>query len=212
MVQIININTSVIGTNKVNSVNARELHKALDIKKDFSDWIKSQIESLGLIENTDYIVISAKNVNSLLPQKVEQKGRGGHNAKEYILTLEMAKHIAMASRGNKGREVRDYFVKVEEQYKVGIEQYKALEQEKQEIEKKYYAQLETTNKLLLEKLDKSEKAKEHLQMRRGWGKEELVELERLYNMGYKPYEIAKKLNRSKDSIATKIRTYIKGKK
>lgn len=209
---LIPINMIVIGKQKVNSVNARELHSALEIKKDFSAWIKTQIDSLGFSENTDYLIISSKSANSLLPQKGEQKGRGGHNAKEYILTIEMAKHIAMASRTPKGYEIRQYFVKVEEQYKVGIEQYRALEQEKQEIEKKYYAQLETTNKLLLEKLDKSEKAKEHLQMRRGWGKEELVELERLYNMGYKPYEIAKKLNRSKDSIATKIRTYIKGKK
>ena len=38
------------------------------------------------IEDVDYV---------LLTQTGEQKGRGGHNRIEYVLTLEMAKHIAM---------------------------------------------------------------------------------------------------------------------
>jgi anti-repressor protein len=76
-------------------VNARDLHKSLKLKKDFSDWIKYQIESLGLIENFDYT-----------PQKCGVKT-------EIILTSDTAKHIAMASRTDKGKAIRIYFIEAE---------------------------------------------------------------------------------------------------
>jgi len=103
---IITITAQIIGTEETNAVNARELHQALEIKKDFSDWMKRQIKSLGLDENIDYI---------LLPKKVEQVS-GAKYLKEYILTLDAAKHIAMASRSPKGKEVRAYFIEVEKRY------------------------------------------------------------------------------------------------
>ena len=43
----------------------------------------------GFQENIDYV---------LLTQTGEQRGRGGHNKVDYILTLEMAKHVAMIQR------------------------------------------------------------------------------------------------------------------
>jgi len=104
---IITITTRIIGTEETNAVNARELHKALELRKDFSDWIKAQIQGLGLEENVDYI---------LLPQKVEQVS-GAKYLKEYILTLDAAKHIAMASRSAKGREVRAYFIEIEKRWR-----------------------------------------------------------------------------------------------
>ncbi|MDQ7084645.1 MAG: antA/AntB antirepressor family protein [Sulfurovum sp.] len=60
MSQIIKITANVIGTSEVNSVDARELYSALEIKKDFSTWIKKQIESLGLDENIDFILFPQK--------------------------------------------------------------------------------------------------------------------------------------------------------
>ena len=102
MSEIIKISNEVIGTEKVNSVNARELHQVLDIKKQFSDWINIQITSLGLEANVDYIVYEVKG--------------NGRPQKEYIITTDTAKHISMASRTAKGKEVRNYFIQIEKEY------------------------------------------------------------------------------------------------
>ena len=46
MKEIVKIyNTVKIGNEEVNAVNARDLHKALDSKKDFSSWIKARIDN-----------------------------------------------------------------------------------------------------------------------------------------------------------------------
>ncbi len=102
MSEIIKISSEVIGTEKTNSVNARELHQVLDIKKQFSDWINIQITSLGLEANVDYIVYEVKG--------------NGRPQKEYIITTDTAKHISMASRTAKGKEVRNYFIQIEKEY------------------------------------------------------------------------------------------------
>lgn len=84
-------------------VSGRELHEVLEIGRDFTTWIKKMIE-YGFEENADYV---------LLTQTGEQKGRGGHNKVDYILTLEMAKHIAMVQRTEIGMRVRNYFIECE---------------------------------------------------------------------------------------------------
>lgn len=99
MSEIIKISSEVIGTEKANSVNTRELHQILDIKKQFSDWISIQINSLGLEKNVDYIVYEVRG--------------NGRPQKEYIITTDTAKHISMASRTAKGKEVRNYFIEIE---------------------------------------------------------------------------------------------------
>jgi len=102
MSEIIKISSEVIGTEKTNSVNARELHQVLEIKKQFSEWINAQINSLGLEKNVDYIVYEVKG--------------NGRPQKEYIITTDTAKHISMASRTAKGKEVRNYFIQIEKEY------------------------------------------------------------------------------------------------
>jgi len=47
--------------------------------------------------------------------KSRSKRRGGQNAKEYWLTLDMAKELAMLARTAKGREARRYFIDCERQ-------------------------------------------------------------------------------------------------
>ena len=103
MSEIIKISSEVIGTEKTNSVNARELHQVLEIDKKFADWINAQINSLGLEKNVDYIVYEEK----------VKAGNGFTTKKEYIITTDTAKHISMASRTAKGKEVRNYFIEIE---------------------------------------------------------------------------------------------------
>ena len=85
------------------TVNARDLHAFLEVKQDFSNWIKKQIERARLVEGRDYIIFA---------QKGENTGRG-RSSLEYHLTIEAAKHIAMMSGCDKGFEVRDYFLECE---------------------------------------------------------------------------------------------------
>ena len=102
MNEIIKISSEFIGIEKVNSVNARELHQVLAIERQFADWINYQINSLGLEKNVDYIVYEVKG--------------NGRPQKEYIITTDTAKHISMASRTAKGKEVRNYFIQIEKEY------------------------------------------------------------------------------------------------
>lgn len=77
----------------------------LEVKKDFSNWIKKQIERARLLENRDYIVFAQKGENL--------NDKSGRPSIEYFLTLEAGKHIAMLSGTEKGFEVREYFLECE---------------------------------------------------------------------------------------------------
>mgnify|MGYP003591331762 CR=1 FL=1 len=41
---------------RFNSVNARDLHGALDVRRDFSTWIKGRIEQYGFVEGEDFMI------------------------------------------------------------------------------------------------------------------------------------------------------------
>lgn len=97
---LIVVTDCVIGGKSVLSVNARDLHAQLAIKKDFSDWIKAQLADL-FTQGIDFEVFPLKGESLTRPRI------------EYALTIECAKHIAMMSRSVKGREARDYFIECE---------------------------------------------------------------------------------------------------
>ena len=96
---IIPIKNSVIGAENVNSVNARDLHNRLQSKQDFSTWIKNRIKKYGFEENRDYIIVTEHT--------------NGRPLKEYYITLDMAKELAMVENNEKGRQIRLYFIEVE---------------------------------------------------------------------------------------------------
>jgi phage anti-repressor protein/phage antirepressor YoqD-like protein len=95
MNELIALTAQPINGQTIPTVNARELHAKLEVKKDFSDWIKQQLEIFT--QGIDFAIFPPK--------------RGeGTNRIEYALTLRCAEHIAMMSRTEKGRELRDYFI------------------------------------------------------------------------------------------------------
>ena len=98
--------------------NARDLHKALQVGRKFATWITERIKEYVFVENQDYILIS---------QNGEIKtGRGGdRRSKEYHLTLDMAKELAMVEKTEVGRQVRKYFIQCERERFIGM-QHKAL--------------------------------------------------------------------------------------
>ncbi|MCO4880254.1 antA/AntB antirepressor family protein [Paraburkholderia caribensis] len=97
------INTEQIGGEEMQSVDLRDLHKNMAIATRFADWAAREL--VDFERGRDYEVF----LNS------ENNPSGGRPAKEYSVTLDAAKHIAMVSRTARGREVRDYFIAVEKQ-------------------------------------------------------------------------------------------------
>lgn len=120
-----------IDDNIVKSVNARELHQFLNVGRDFSNWIKSRISKYEFVENKDFVITAQlseelcnkndSNVYSPDPANIiciendTKNSNAGRKPKEYIITLRMAKHLAMAENNIKGKEARDYFVQCEEE-------------------------------------------------------------------------------------------------
>lgn len=49
-----------IGSETIQTVNARDLHAFLEVGRDFSNWLKDRIEQYGFIENVDYVLTVAK--------------------------------------------------------------------------------------------------------------------------------------------------------
>ena len=91
-------------------VDARELHKVLQIKQDFSNWVKKQLEMVDAVEDKDF---------SLL----KEKSSGGRPQINYVLTIKIAGEIAMvagiAPNANPetrkaSKIVRQYFTDVNE--------------------------------------------------------------------------------------------------
>lgn len=80
-------------------VSARELYNKLGIKERFNLWF-SRSESIGLIEGEDYCRTTYTNSNN-------------QTFDDYALKIDLAKHMAMISGGEKAHEVRQYFIEVE---------------------------------------------------------------------------------------------------
>ncbi len=85
-------------------VNARDLHKMLEVKTDFSDWIKRRIKQCKFEENFDYTLVIKK----------EEQVSGAKYLNEYIISVDMTKHLGMMERNEKGHEIRKYFIEQEE--------------------------------------------------------------------------------------------------
>ena len=90
------------------TVNARDLHAFLEVGKDFSTWIADRIKQFGFVKDQDYTVCSPDSGS-----KECGVGRGGHNAKDFNLTLDMAKELSMVQNNERGRQARRYFIECE---------------------------------------------------------------------------------------------------
>ena len=124
---MINIETvkQVIDGKEINSVNLRDLWKELKSKQEFANFAKKNLE--GFTINEDYITFD-KKVNR-------------QTLKEYIVTLDTAKHIAMLQRSEEGKQIRRYFIHMEEQFKLNapatyIQALESLIEKEKELELK----------------------------------------------------------------------------
>ncbi len=103
--QLIPVFTGTIHSEPSQLVDARELHRFLEIDTHFKDWIARRIAEYGFAEGDDYILVA---------QNRATKGRGGdRRSKDYHITLDMGKELAMVERNDKGRQARRYFIECE---------------------------------------------------------------------------------------------------
>ncbi|EES4283579.1 antA/AntB antirepressor family protein [Escherichia coli] len=101
--QLIPVFNGTISNETTLLVNARDLHTFLDVGKRFASWIVERIAEYGFVENQDFMIIS----------QVREKIGRGRPAKDYHLTLDTAKELAMVERNEKGRQIRRYFIECE---------------------------------------------------------------------------------------------------
>lgn len=158
---MLKITKQLIGEYEVNSINARDVWKAIESKQQFGNWIKNRLETYGFEEELDYVRVvtmsnsernlnfnknikvgndsnSKRNLNfdknikgcenvslsdlkdnsNIIIFKKNQKLQGKQT--EYIVSLDMAKELAMLEGNKNGREVRKYLIEFERQASIEI--------------------------------------------------------------------------------------------
>lgn len=87
------------------TVLGRELHKELGVETRYNDWF-DRMKEYGFTENIDYY--------SILSNRSD--GKAGKPRTDHQLTIPMAKELCMLQRTEKSKEIRKYFIAVEEQW------------------------------------------------------------------------------------------------
>ncbi len=101
-------------------VNARELHRWLGVGKRFATWITDRIKKYDFVEDLDYftsIPISGNGKLVLNKGKAKDPKTGRVVTKDYIISVDMAKELAMIENSEIGKKVRKYFIRVESDFK-----------------------------------------------------------------------------------------------
>lgn len=106
---------TIIEQKGIQLVDARELHRKLQTRRDFSNWIKGRIQEYGFVANEDYFVEDNqyKNTENQILRQNGRKIEKGRPTIDYYLTVNMAKELAMVERNEWGRKIRRYFIEME---------------------------------------------------------------------------------------------------
>lgn len=79
--------------------DARALHGRLKVKDQFNQWVRRRIEEYGFEEGSDFS-----------PLLVKTRGR---LRRDYLITIDMAKELAMVERTKRGRQTRRYSIEMD---------------------------------------------------------------------------------------------------
>lgn len=82
------------------TVSGRELHDALEVETPYHKWFSRMCE-YGFLELEDFWTKMSEST-------------GGRPSTDHQLTIPMAKEICMLQRSEKGKQFRQYFIRVEE--------------------------------------------------------------------------------------------------
>ena len=83
-------------------VYGSELHKVLEVKSRYREWIDRRLLDIDAIENEDF-------------EAAEISAPSGQTKKDHIIKLDTAKEMAMLERNDKGKQVRRYFIEIEKE-------------------------------------------------------------------------------------------------
>ena len=90
-------------------ISGRELHMFLEVKTLYKDWFPRMCE-YGFTENVDFNVLKNERVQI-------EGGREVHRTvTDHLMTVDMAKEISMLQRSEKGKQARQYFLKLEKDW------------------------------------------------------------------------------------------------
>ena len=117
-------------------VSARELHKGLEVKSRFNDWINNRIKKYDLIEDIDYT-------------KILVECNRGQKVYDFVLKIDCANELSMVENNEKGKQIRRYFIECEKKLKqVALPSYQI--QDPIERAKVWIKEQEERQKLALE--------------------------------------------------------------
>lgn len=103
-IALIPVFTGTIADRTVQLCCARTLHAFMQVKRDFTTWVKGRIRKFGFVAGEDFITIS----------RSPELGSGNRGAAtDYHLTLDMAKELSMVENNAQGRAARRYFIECE---------------------------------------------------------------------------------------------------
>jgi phage anti-repressor protein len=114
MQELIILTRQKLGTEEVQTVNARELHQFLEVSSAFKDWIARRLTDFDFVEGVDFCSFLSES-------------QGGRPSKGYALSIDMAKELAMVERNDKGKEARRYFIECERKAKEAARPLSQLE-------------------------------------------------------------------------------------
>ena len=159
------------------AVNLRDLHDFLDVKRDFSNWAK-QMFDYGFIEGEDYVeVLLAKNGEQV---------HGGHNRRDWAVTLDMAKEVSMIQRTEKGKQARQYFIEAEKKLHETLDEL--------EVAERYVAELKRNRELEAQAQIDAPKAEAY---------DTFIGADGTYSVG----NVAKMLGTSQNKLFTELRNH-----
>ena len=188
MNDLITISKYEIGNEEINSVNARDIHSYLEVKTHLSTWMKRAIDKYDFKENIDFSILKSANPN------------GGIDKVDYIVTIDMAKELAMLENNQKGKEIRRYFIKVEKDYVNSLKENTNVK-ELEFYKNKYLELLERENKLLRDiAYSNSILSIKPNKLGTKFSNSEIQTLSNLYNQGYSTRQIANIINRSSSGV------------
>lgn len=124
------------------TVSGRELHELLEITTPYAKWFNRMCD-YGFEEKQDYIVTDIFVPNS----------KGGKQTQvDHIMSIDMAKEIAMLQRSEKGKMARQYFIELEKKWN----DPDAIIERSMRILKQRVDKLYTTNLMLEQKVTEYE--------------------------------------------------------